>query len=140
MRSKIVWIRLGCYVGAVVDAAAALMLMFPVLNTWISGEAPAVDSINFRTTRATAAALMWGWTVLLVWAGKRPLERYGVVAITIFPVLTWIASTRLHNMLHGEVDVLRNIPIFLLQIIIFLIMAFSLWNLHHGSSQEENPL
>ncbi len=140
MRSKIFWIKFACWVGVVVDGAAAMILMFPALNTWISGEPSAVDSIDLRNARATAAALMWGWTVLLVWAGMRPLERYGVVAITIFPVLTWLTGVRLHNILSGTVDILRNIPILFVQVVVFLIMGFSLWNMHHDSSQKGTHL
>ena len=132
MRSKAFWIILACWIGAVVDAGAASMLMFPVLNTWITGEPASVDNVTFQNTTATAAALMWGWTVLLVWASRRPSDRYGVIAITIFPVLTWLTGSRIYNLANGLVDPSRNIPILILQLCILTLMVFSLWNYHHG--------
>ena len=35
----------------------------------------------------TAAALMWGWTLLLLWADRKPVERRGVLLLTVFPVV-----------------------------------------------------
>jgi hypothetical protein len=33
------------------------------------------------------AALMLGWTVLLLWADRKPLERRGILPITVLPVV-----------------------------------------------------
>ena len=32
-------------------------------------------------------ALMWGWTALLIWADRKPIERRGVLLLTIVPVV-----------------------------------------------------
>ncbi len=135
MNSKAFWIKLTCWIGAVVDAVAALMLMFPALDRWMTGaENPAVYSVP----TATAAALMWGWTILLVWAAFKPLERHGVLAITVFPVLSGLMGYRVYGLLTAQVDPVRNIPILILQIALIVLSGFSLWNYHHGKTEPRN--
>ncbi len=137
MKSREFWVKFACWVGVVVDAVAALMLMFPEFNTWMTGEPLAVDSIAFRNANATATALMWGWTVLLAWAALNPKERYGVAIITLVPVLSWLTVSRIYNLINGLVDPSRNIPILILQISIFVLMAISLWNFRHKKEKEQ---
>ena len=37
------------------------------------------------------ASLMFGWTVLLLWADQKPLERKAVLLITLLPVVLGLA-------------------------------------------------
>ncbi len=137
MKSKVFWLKLSCWVGVVVDAAAALMLMFPDLNSWMTGQGAPPDSEVYRNANVTATALMWGWTFLLAWAAQKPLERHGILAITLIPVLSWLMGNRLFELLSGQADPAKNIPIVMLQICIFALMSFSLWNYHHRSDSED---
>lgn len=134
MKSKAFWIKFSCIVGVIVDSIAALMIMIPALDTWMTG-APLAARGGYDVNEATAAALMWGWTVLLAWAAFKPLERHGVLAITIFPVLTGLTGYRLYGLLTAQVDLARNIPIFILQIGCIALLSFSLWNYHHGGKE-----
>lgn len=132
MKSKAFWIKLSCWVGVVVDAVAALMLMIPALDRWMTGaDNPAVYSVP----TATAAALMWGWTVLLAWAAFKPLERHGVLTITLFPVLTGLTGYRLYGLITAQVDMAHNLPILIFQFALIALLAFSLWNYHHGKGE-----
>lgn len=132
MKSKGFWIKLSCWIGAVVDAVAALMLLIPELDARITGTAITNSALTYSVPTVTAAALMWGWTVLLAWAAFKPLERHGVLAITIFPVLTSLLGYRLFGLLTAQIDPARNIPILALQIGLMVLFGFSLWNYHHG--------
>jgi len=40
----------------------------------------------------TGAPLMAGWTVLLLWADRQPLERRGVLPITVLPVIAGLMA------------------------------------------------
>ncbi len=127
MKKKEDWLRLTFWVGAVVDAAAALMLTFPALNALITGLPPAADSPVYRNTNATAAALMWGWTILLIWASHKPVERKNVMTITLVPVLTWLTCERIFGLVSGTIDPMRNILILILQFAIYSLAVYSLW-------------
>ncbi len=135
MHDKITWLRISYWTGAVIDALAALLLTFPRLNAWFSGF-PTVDtSAAFRSSNAQAAALMWGWTLLLLWADRRPLERRGVLALTVFPVLLSLAGARLAEMLARQAPPDRNIPVLLLQAGLLALFCCSLWvNREAGST------
>jgi hypothetical protein len=138
MKKKENWLRLTFWIGAFVDAAAALMLTFPAINTLMTGLPPAADSPVFRNTNATAAALMWGWTVLLIWASYQPVQRKNVMTITLVPVLSWLIGERIIGLVTQTVDPLRNFPLLILQFAIFALAVFSLWIIR--DSKDESGL
>lgn len=127
MKKKENWLRLTFWIGAFVDAAAALMLTFPAINTFMTGLPPAADSPVYRNANATAAALMWGWTVLLIWASYQPVQRKNVMTITLVPVLSWLIAERIIGLVSQQVDPVRNIPLLILQFAIFSLAVYSLW-------------
>lgn len=86
-KSRITWLRVGYRVGAVADAlAAAAMLSQAFLGTR-SPLITAVPEPAYRYAMGMAGSLMLGWTILLLWADRRPVERRGILAITIVVVL-----------------------------------------------------
>lgn len=54
-----------------------------------------------------ACALMWGWTFLLIWADRKPLERRGVILLTVFPVVV-LLLTNIIDIILSEFDVISN--------------------------------
>jgi len=48
--------------------------------------------VPYRYAMGLGGSLMFGWTVLLLWADRDPHERRGVLAITIAVILGLIAS------------------------------------------------
>ena len=46
------------------------------------------------------AALMWGWTVLLLWASNKPVERRDILIITLFPVIVDLFITNIATILN----------------------------------------
>ncbi len=84
MNRKIFWLRLCYWVGAILDGFAAIRLTGQFVNSL-------QDPSGFTSVTGIAAALMWGWTALLLWADRRPAERRGVIILTLFPVLLGLA-------------------------------------------------
>lgn len=127
MKNNLFWLRLSYWVGAVIDAAAAVLLMFPDLNASFSGYEAVETSAAFRAASAPAAALMWGWTFLLIWADRRPWERRGVLALTIFPALGLMIGARFQELLIHQAAFSRELPFFVLQFGLVALFAYSLW-------------
>lgn len=122
-------LRLSFWIGAFIDALAALLLTFPALAAWISGNA--VDlTPAFRSSNAQAAALMWGWTLLLLWASHRPVERRGVLVLTVFPVLLVLAAARVIEMATFQASFPRELPFLILQFSLIALFSYSLWHSH----------
>lgn len=88
MNRGVRWLRVSCWVGAIVDALAFLGMLFPGALRALLGDPGQEFSMEYRLAQAFGAPLMIGWTVLLLWADRKPLERKGVLVITVFPVVS----------------------------------------------------
>jgi hypothetical protein len=135
MKNSEIWLKISCWVGAFIDAAAALMLMFPKVNQFITGINEVPDTAGYRSNNATATALMWGWTALLIWASHKPYERRGVVALTIVPVVIWLICVRLGEIFLYGAQLEKNLPLLFLQFSLVGLFSFSLWV---NSKKQEN--
>ena len=76
-------------IGAVVDAIVSI----PMFSMAFSG------SYNYDVsyTLASGAILMIGWTFLLLWAMHKPVERRGVLLITLVPIIGIFVSNLVIN-------------------------------------------
>ncbi len=88
---EIRWLRISYRVGAVADGIVAVLMFFPELGRAAYGDAGFEPTPDYRYAMRFGAALMLGWTALLLWADRRPLERRGVLLITVFVIagLAW---------------------------------------------------
>ena len=75
------WLRRSYHAGALVDALEAVGMAVPALYgpTLRFDREFRRDRPEFSYALRTRAPLMAGWTVLLLWADRRPLERRGVL-------------------------------------------------------------
>jgi hypothetical protein len=94
------WLRISYITGAVVDGLLAILMLVPSRM----GEA------GFRYAMGLGATLMFGWTALLLWAYRRPMERKGVLLLTIFPVITGLVATSIWAGATGFFSVARVLP------------------------------
>ncbi len=53
---------------------------------------------------------MAGWTLLLLWADRWPLERRGVLPITVVPVIAGLMANDAHAVRAGQVTSLSVAP------------------------------
>ncbi len=127
MKNKTNWLRISYWSGAIIDGLAAILLTFPALNAWFSGSAVVESTTLTRAVNAQAAALMWGWTLLLIWADRRPLERCGVLVLTLFPILTLLIGSRFQEIFIFQASLARNLPLFGLQFVLTVLFVYSLW-------------
>ncbi len=87
MEKKLLFVKILFYIGAVADVIATLPLLFPELAQLGFGlEAYKVNNDYLYISRM-GAALMLGWGFLLFWGGSKPVERKGLLLITLFPVV-----------------------------------------------------
>lgn len=121
------WLRLSYWAGAVLDLIAGLIMLFPPLfalnNRW-SGFTPTLD---FRYAMGMGTPLMLGWTVLLLWADRKPFERRGVLPITILVILGEVINEILAAA-QGYISVPTLLLTWTIQAILTALMAFSTIN------------
>jgi hypothetical protein len=95
MNKKVILLRFCYWLGAILDARAAIILTVlryrdVPAGIWAQQSTHAFGMMAIRGA-GDASALMWGWTVLLLWADRKPVERRGVLLLTAAPVIFMIA-------------------------------------------------
>ncbi|MFX0101311.1 MAG: hypothetical protein ACFFCS_17185, partial [Candidatus Hodarchaeota archaeon] len=53
-----------------------------------------IGDASYQYAMLIAAVFMLAWTILLLWADRKPLERRGVVLQTVIPVLAGLVLSR----------------------------------------------
>jgi hypothetical protein len=103
-------LRISYWTGAIIDAIAAIQLLLP--NFWASFDNITNYTENTTTNYAlgTASALMIGWTALLIWADRKPLERKGVLLLTAFPVVIGMILNSIYAIIEGVRPLQNTIP------------------------------
>jgi hypothetical protein len=89
-------LRISFWTGAIIDAVVAVQMVMP--DFWASFNAFTAHQNGPELSAAlgVGASLMIGWTVLLLWADRKPVERRGILLITVFPV---VAGMFINNLL-----------------------------------------
>ena len=129
MNRKVALLRFCYWLGIVLDARAAFMLTmlrFHVLPAGLSAhQLPQEFGMRLLYGAGDATALMWGWTALLLWADRKPIERRGVLLLTSVPVILLIDGHMAHAWLSGFAPFSQIAFWFLFLIGLGLLFAFS---------------
>ncbi len=114
------WLRRAFLVGALTDTLALIPLLHP-------GAARLLWDLQTgggtqRFVAHSAAALMAGWTMLLWWASRRPLERRDVAPLTLL-VIAGLVLAEIAAATANVVPLGKMIPTWILQVV--LVVMFS---------------
>jgi hypothetical protein len=119
MNDRIRLLRVAYWVGAMLDGLVLVPMLVPAVCAAMFGIPNFQPGPDYRYATAVGAALMAGWTVLLIWADRRPLERRGVILITAVPVVIGMTGANLYGIASGLFLVSRAIPTMALQAAVF---------------------
>ena len=114
------WLRRAFVAGALVDALALIPLLHPGTARLLWGIQ--ADGGAQRFAAHSAAALMAGWTMLLWWASRRPLERRDVAPLTLL-VVAGLILAEIAAATANVVPLGKMIPTWILQVV--LVVVFS---------------
>lgn len=84
--NRMLLIKLPYWLGVGADALWALAMFFPALFAFLTGNPQFQLEIQVRTIMAMGGTLFTGWTILLIWAVREPVERRFVILLTAFVV------------------------------------------------------
>lgn len=115
MHRKIRWLKASFLAGAVADAATGVLTLIP----------GRMGQTEITYPMGLAATLMFGWSLLLIWAYRKPVERKGILVITIFPVIAGLMAARLYAVAAGIFPVGRIIPSSVVGIGLIALMGYS---------------
>ena len=118
MKNKIIWLRISYWVGAITDGIATFRMLFPKI----------AYGVEYRYALGLGASLMLGWTFLLVWADRKPLERKGVLLLTVFPVITGILLAEIYSVTKGLITFEKMLPTGIFRVVLIALFIFSYFN------------
>jgi hypothetical protein len=125
--NAILWLRISYWAGAMLDAIAGLTMVSPALFALLNRPVNFHPANDFRYAMGMGAPLMFAWSVLLLWANRKPLERMGILPITLLVICGEVA-TQIWGLAGGFVPFQALAPTFLMQIVLVALFSFSYLN------------
>ena len=122
--SAVRWLRVSYWAGAIADALAAVAMFVPAVGAAIYGMEGFEPSAEYRYAMRLGGALMVGWTLLLLWADRKPLERRGVLPLTVV-VIGGLASAGAYSVSAGLIARPMMIPTWVLQSVLSALFLYS---------------
>ena len=95
-------IKVPYWLGIAADALWALALFFPSIFAILTGTPKFNPDLDTKLIMGIGGTLMTGWTFLLLWAVKKPIERRGVILLTAFPVVFGMFIITLIQLFNGK--------------------------------------
>ena len=100
---KLWLIKFPYWLGIAADALWAVALLFPPVFEVLTGVDDFSPNWQMQSVMAMGGVLMAGWTVLLLWAVRRPIERRFVILLTALAVAA-LFLLALVNVLKGNTN------------------------------------
>jgi hypothetical protein len=126
--TQIRFLRASYWIGAIVDA----LVMVPMLSPRVASVVLGIPNFNpgsdYRYAIYIAASLMLGWVCLLIWADRKPIERKGVLLLTIFPAITGLVISGVYGVTSNLIPIEKMIPTWTVQAMLALLFGFSYLN------------
>lgn len=120
----ILFVKICFWIGAITDGLAAIIMIFPSLRIYIFGDENFNLTSDLRYGLGLGGSLMLGWTVLLIWGSRKPIERRDLLLMTIFPVIIGIVLFQIYTVTVGYITFVKMLPIWIhLSIIVTLYLV-----------------
>lgn len=121
-KKKIFFIKASYLLGIAADALWAIALFVPAVFGILLGNPEFSPNVQVRLIMGIGGSLMTGWTFLLIWAVRKPIERRAISLLTAFPVVFGMFIVTLIGFLEGNAS---NIWILIKTTILFICMVTS---------------
>ena len=80
-------IKLPYWLGIIADAVWAIGFLSPPAYGVLTGQPNFNPGFQHRLTLSVAGILIMGWTFLLIWGVRNPVERRFIILLTAFPTV-----------------------------------------------------
>ena len=101
-QKRILLIKVAYWLGIGADALWAVGLLFPKIFGILVGRLDFNPDFQTQIIMGIGGSLMTGWTFLLLWAVRKPIERRVVILLTAFPVVFGMFIICLIDVLYGN--------------------------------------
>ena len=103
---RLYFVKLAYWLGIGADALWAVALFIPPLFGILIGRPDFEPDLQSRSVMWIAGSLMIGWTLLLFWAIRKPVERRVVILLTAIPVVLGMFITSIVDYSNGNTFIL----------------------------------
>ena len=134
MNNQIRWLKIAFLTGIITDALALVPMLYPPMAKFMWGFDKFSD--NYFFAMGYSASLMAGWTLVLIWAYKRPLERRFIAFLTILVIIGFIV-TEIFAISKGSININKMISTWILQIVLLGLFSFSYVITHKISKEKQ---
>lgn len=114
--------KLACWAGAIADFFFFVAMVYPPLWGAVFGKSDFSPGLEYRIDMGVGASLMLGWTCLLIWASRRPVERRAVLLLTACPVLVGLGITGAVAAATGVTSISSLAPVIVLKVVLITLM------------------
>jgi hypothetical protein len=101
-QNRMFLIKVAYWLGIAADTLWAVGLLFPRIFGILTGRPDFNPDLQIRLIMGIGGSLMTGWTFLLLWAVRKPIERRVVILLTAFPVVFGLSMVTLIGFLKGN--------------------------------------
>ncbi len=134
MKRNILLLRISYWVGAIIDAFVGLAMISPDLFAIMEGFESFTPGFDYMFAMGMGAPLMFGWTLLLLWADRKPMERKDILLITVFPVIVGIYINRVIAISNQFVTIQGSfVSLVIPVILVFLFLTSYLYSARHSA-------
>ena len=130
------WLRVSYWVGAIADAIATVVMLVPELGRRVYGVSGLEVTADYRYAMGLGASLMFGWTVLLLWADRKPVERRGVLMITVL-VIFGLAGAGAYAVSSGLISFGNMVPTWVFQAFLAVLFTYSFVRSRNATDYDE---
>ena len=122
MNKKII-IRITLWWGIIADIIEAIRMALPQIFISTTG-INATINISFRYALLYGVPVMLGWSILLFWTDRKPIERRGIF-ICLIPVIIGYIIIEIIGIKIGLLNIQNTITTFILQTIFLILTIIS---------------
>jgi hypothetical protein len=125
-KKRMFLIKVAYWLGIGADALWAAGLLLPQVFGILTGRPDFNPDLQLRLAMGIGGTLMTGWTLLLLWAVKKPIARRVVILLTAFPVVFGLFIVALIGVLEGatfEIWILIKSSILFMSMVTSYILA-----------------
>ncbi len=124
MKNSTTWLRISFWVGAIADGIVAFAMFAEAILGRPSPLTHYVPDTPYRYAIGLAGSLMLGWTLLLLWADRRPVERRGVLLLTCF-VVVGLMGSGLYALSTGFMPIATGVTLLVFQGLLVVLFSSS---------------
>jgi hypothetical protein len=118
-------LHIAYWMGIIADAISTIILLSPDLAKTVFGLTNISIGEEYLYVSRIAGSLMLGWTFLLFWADRKPVERRGILLLTIFPVIIGIMVSGIFVVNSGFIKIHNILPLWIFNILLIIIYIIS---------------